>query len=90
MSYFHLILIRYYTDGRQVGQAPYYSQVSDRKEYRPIVATIIGAKGSDLMLLELARKALEKARWPASVKTGPLMFDIASNVRKTARTAEKD
>ena len=55
-----------------------------------MVATIVGVKGSDLMLLELARETLEKARWPKRVKTGPLTFDLASNVRNTAHTAEMD
>jgi hypothetical protein len=42
-------------------QTPYQSRISGRDEVRPIVSTLIGAKGSDLMLISLATAAFSKA-----------------------------
>lgn len=41
----------------------------------------MGAKGSDLMLLNLAEAALNNANWPTEVKTGREAFAIGNNVR---------
>ncbi|CAF9916091.1 MAG: hypothetical protein HETSPECPRED_002755 [Heterodermia speciosa] len=72
------------------GQNPYGSRVSGRTEYRPIGTTILGARGSDLMLINLAKAALEWACWPTEVQTGPLMFELGEGVRHTADVAEGD
>ena len=40
--------------------------------------------GSDLMLINLAKTALESVGWPAEVLTGRLMFEVGDGVRNTA------
>ncbi|KAF5255207.1 hypothetical protein FANTH_133 [Fusarium anthophilum] len=62
-------------------QMPYLSKVSGRPEMRPIASTMIGAKGSDLMLIKLATKAFKKAGWPTSTQTGRYMYTVADNAR---------
>ncbi|KAF4954898.1 hypothetical protein FGADI_5000 [Fusarium gaditjirri] len=62
-------------------QTPYQSKVSGRLERRPIASTMIGAKGSDLMLTKLAAAAFKKAEWPTSIQTGRYMYPIAQNPR---------
>ncbi|KAK7213378.1 hypothetical protein V2G26_020556 [Clonostachys chloroleuca] len=62
-------------------QMPYFSRISGRDEVRPIASTLIGAKGSDLMLIELAIAAFEKASWPTTIQTGCYMYPLASNSR---------
>ncbi|KAF5575341.1 amidase signature domain-containing protein [Fusarium pseudocircinatum] len=62
-------------------QIPYLSKISGRSEMRPIASTMIGAKGSDLMLIKLAAEAFEKAGWPTSVQTGRYMYPVADNAR---------
>ncbi|KAK4213124.1 amidase signature domain protein [Rhypophila decipiens] len=64
-----------------IGQKPYESRISGRKEYLPIVSTLMGAKGSDVLLLNLAEAALKKANWPTQVKTGREAFAIGNNAR---------
>jgi hypothetical protein len=58
--------------------------VSGNDEYLPIVAGLVGAKGSDLMLANLAKAVLEANSWPTEVKTGRHMFELADNVRNMA------
>lgn len=48
---------------------------------RPIASTMIGAKGSDLMLIKLATEAFKKAGWPTSIQTGRYMYPVADNAR---------
>ncbi|KAG4252847.1 hypothetical protein FPRO03_08296 [Fusarium proliferatum] len=62
-------------------QMPYLSKVSGRLEMRPIASTMIGAKGSDLILIKLATEALKKAGWPTSIQTGRYMYPVADNAR---------
>ncbi|VUC36601.1 unnamed protein product [Clonostachys rosea] len=62
-------------------QMPYHSRISGRDEVRPIASTLVGAKGSDLMLIKLAAAAFERASWPTTVQTGRYMYPIASNSR---------
>lgn len=40
----------------------------------------MGAKGSDVMLINLAEAALKSAKWPTEVKTGREAFTIGDNV----------
>ncbi|KAK6527768.1 hypothetical protein TWF694_004748 [Orbilia ellipsospora] len=67
-----------------IGQNSYESRVSGRLEHRPIVSSIIGAKGSDLMLINLANMALTASSWPTSVQTGRYMWKVGPNIRNTA------
>ncbi|KAF5530149.1 amidase signature domain-containing protein [Fusarium mexicanum] len=67
-------------------QMPYLSKVSRRPEMRPIASTMIGAKGSDLMLIQLAAAAFKKAEWPTSIQTGRYMYPIAQNARNVDST----
>ncbi|CVK99416.1 related to D-mandelate dehydrogenase [Fusarium mangiferae] len=67
-------------------QLPYLSKVSGRREMRPIASTMIGAKGSDLMLIKLAAAAFEKAKWPTNIQTGRYMYAIAQNARNVNST----
>ncbi|KAF5542839.1 amidase signature domain-containing protein [Fusarium phyllophilum] len=62
-------------------QMPYLSKISGRHEMRPIASTMIGAKGSDLMLIKLATEAFTKAGWPTSIRTGRYMYPVADNAR---------
>ncbi|KAF5611513.1 amidase [Fusarium subglutinans] len=62
-------------------QMSYLSKVSGRPEMRPIASTMIGAKGSDLMLIKLATEAFKKAGWPTSIQTGRYMYPVADNAR---------
>ncbi|QGI59987.1 hypothetical protein CEK27_003958 [Fusarium fujikuroi] len=62
-------------------QMPYLSKVSGRLEMRPIASTMIGAKGSDLMLIKLDTEAFKKAGWPRSIQTGRYMYPVADNAR---------
>ncbi|KAF2820532.1 hypothetical protein CC86DRAFT_387012 [Ophiobolus disseminans] len=62
-------------------QIPYESRVTGNTEYRPIATTLIGAKGSDLMFIELAKAALSQASWPTRISTGRLMYPIGDNLR---------
>lgn len=42
----------------------------------------MGAKSSDVLLINLAEAALEKVGWPTEVKTGRERFERGDNVRK--------
>ncbi|KAK4204937.1 amidase signature domain protein [Triangularia verruculosa] len=64
-----------------IGQKPYDSRISGKKEYLPIVSSLMGAKGSDVLLLNLAEAVLKRAGWPTKVKTGREMFAVGDNVR---------
>lgn len=66
------------------GQMPYQSRVSNRLEHRPIGSTLLGAKGSDLMLISLAKAAFDAASWPTTIATGRYMFPLANNVQNVA------
>jgi len=66
------------------GQMPYHSKVSGKLEHRPIGSTLVGAKGSDLMLINLAKQAFEAASWPTTINTGRYMFPLDDNTRNVA------
>ncbi|KAK0611225.1 amidase signature domain-containing protein [Immersiella caudata] len=57
-----------------VGQVEYDSRVSGRKESFPICSSIAGAHGSDLMIIDLALKALKHSKFPTKVATGRYAF----------------
>ena len=46
--------------------------------------------GSDVMLINLAKAALESVSWPTEVQTGRLMFELGDGVRNTADVVEGD
>ena len=48
--------------------------------------------GSDLLLIDLAKTALESISWPTEVQTGRLMFELGDVIRNTAdvRIVESD
>ncbi|KAJ6032422.1 hypothetical protein N7540_003154 [Penicillium herquei] len=66
----------------------YQSKISGGLEHRPIGSTILGAKGSDLMLIKLARAAFQAASWPTVINTGRYMFPLGDNVRNVAPVHE--
>ncbi|KAJ5160568.1 uncharacterized protein N7482_007572 [Penicillium canariense] len=66
------------------GQMPYHSRVSGRLEHRPIGSTILGAKGSDLVLIKLANAAFQAASWPTTIATGRYMYPLGDNIRNVA------
>ncbi|KAF4496823.1 Amidase signature domain [Fusarium agapanthi] len=70
-------------------QIPYPSKVSGRSEMRPIASNMIGAKGSDLMLIKLATEAFKKAGWPTSIQTGRYMYPVADNVRNVGSASSE-
>ncbi|KAI4091318.1 MAG: hypothetical protein LQ344_004177 [Seirophora lacunosa] len=59
-----------------VGQNSYQSRASGRTEYRPVSASLVGAKGSDLMLLTLAREAFLNAGWRTEVEIGRYTYPV--------------
>ncbi|KAH7305028.1 amidase signature domain-containing protein [Stachybotrys elegans] len=62
-------------------QMQYHSRINGRDEVRPISSTLIGAKGSDIMLIKLATAAFNKASWPTRIQTGRYMYPLANNSR---------
>ncbi|RBQ74815.1 hypothetical protein FVER14953_20298 [Fusarium verticillioides] len=42
---------------------------------------MIGAKGSNLMLIKLATEAFKKAGWPTGVQAGRYVCPVADNAR---------
>lgn len=71
-----------------VAQMPYQSGISGRQEHRPIASTLIAAKGSDLMLIRLAKAAFNAAGWPTEIDTGRYMYPVGDNLRNVARSTE--
>ncbi|KAK8059413.1 amidase signature enzyme [Apiospora saccharicola] len=61
-----------------IGSIPYESRISKRTEQLPVVGTILGAAGSDKLLVQIVRKALQNANWPTHVETGREMFKQTS------------
>ncbi|KAI4220314.1 MAG: hypothetical protein L6R36_007711, partial [Xanthoria steineri] len=59
-----------------VGQNSYESRASGRTEHRPVIGSLVGAKGSDLMLIKLAHEAFESAGWQTEVHTGRYTFSL--------------
>lgn len=53
--------------------------MSGRTEHYPVTAGLIGAPGSDLMLINLAKAALEKAGIPTEVETGRYTFKLGES-----------
>ncbi|CAM1507834.1 Fc.00g046820.m01.CDS01 [Cosmosporella sp. VM-42] len=62
-------------------QLPYESRISGRTEYRPICVSIMGAPGSDVMMIQLVAQAFEHAKWRTQVDTGRLTFPLGNNSR---------
>ncbi|KAI9642223.1 hypothetical protein NHQ30_009025 [Ciborinia camelliae] len=62
-----------------VGQKPYNSRISGLKEYMPIGSSLMGAKGSDVMLINLAEAVLKNTKWPTEVQTGRETFEVEKN-----------
>ncbi|KAI1500562.1 putative amidase [Biscogniauxia marginata] len=62
------------------GQMPFKSRISGRLEHRPVGCSIMGAKGSDLMLIQLAKEAFQKAGWPTKISTGRYMYPVGDNI----------
>ncbi|KAK0629514.1 hypothetical protein B0T17DRAFT_506054 [Bombardia bombarda] len=59
------------------------SRVSGNVEYAPIVGSLVGARGTDVMLLQTAQAALSLAGWPTTVLTGRNMFRVGDNIRNS-------
>ncbi|KAK0645729.1 amidase signature domain-containing protein [Cercophora newfieldiana] len=57
-----------------IGQYEYHSEISQTIEYAPVAVSLIGAKGSDQMLLKLAEGFLNFTGIPATVLTGKTPF----------------
>ncbi|KAJ8129848.1 hypothetical protein O1611_g3785 [Lasiodiplodia mahajangana] len=57
-----------------IGSFPYESRVTKTTEQLPVVGTIIGAAGSDAMLVDIVKRAFEKNNRPNTVSTGRIMF----------------
>ncbi|KAI9670069.1 MAG: hypothetical protein M1817_004549, partial [Caeruleum heppii] len=72
-----------------IGQKPYTSRISGNLEHRPIVGSMIAAKGSDLMLIKLAEAAFQAASWPTRVLTGRYTFELGKNVRNVEDQASR-
>jgi hypothetical protein len=73
-----------------VGQKPYQSRNSGRLEHRPIGSTIPSTKGSDLMLIKLAKSAFQAASWPTVISTGRYMYPLRDNIRNVALVSQED
>ncbi|KAG5915992.1 hypothetical protein E4U42_007852 [Claviceps africana] len=55
-------------------QFPYRSKVSHETEYHPVYAALLGASGSDTMLVKLVEATFQKARWRTRVDKGRSAF----------------
>lgn len=66
------------------GQVPFESRISGRTEYYPVIGSMVGAKGSDLMLFNLANDALGKAGWRNTVDVGRFAFKLGDGTRHVA------
>jgi hypothetical protein len=55
----------------------------------PIIGSFMGAKGSGVMLINLAEVALKSAKWPTDVKTGCEAFVIGDNIFNVLQEATK-
>ncbi|KND86695.1 Glutamyl-tRNA(Gln) amidotransferase subunit A [Tolypocladium ophioglossoides CBS 100239] len=62
-------------------QLPYESRISDREEFHPVYASVMGPKGADLRVIHLVRRAFETAQWRTRVDTGRFTFPVADNPR---------
>ncbi|CAI6236284.1 unnamed protein product [Periconia digitata] len=59
----------------------YESRVSGRSEYHPITVGLVGASGSDTMLVELTKQVLKYADRPTVLLTGRNTWEPGNNVR---------
>ncbi|KAG6019521.1 hypothetical protein E4U40_006962 [Claviceps sp. LM458 group G5] len=55
-------------------QYPYKSNISHQVEYHAIHATLIGANGSDTMLVKLLQATFEQAQWRTKLDKGRFVF----------------
>lgn len=62
--------------GFAVGQYKYFSKVSKREEVLPMTMSILGAQGSDSMLIELGRQFLKFTGKSTTVLTGPAAYPV--------------
>lgn len=62
-------------------QTPYHLRISGRDDVRSIASALVGAKGSDLMLISLAAATFGEASWPTRVRTGRYMYPVVDNAR---------
>lgn len=46
----------------------------------PIVSSFVGAKRSDVMLINMAKAVLESAGWPTEVQIGRETFEVGKNL----------
>lgn len=67
-----------------VGQVPYDSRATGRTEHHPITASLVGAEGSDLMLINLARATLAHAGWGETLLTGRYTWKLGNGTRNVA------
>ena len=56
------------------GEIPFRSEVTERTEPLPIAVSQAGPRGSDIMLMELARKVLEHGKKPTKLAVGPSIY----------------
>ncbi|KAJ9493640.1 hypothetical protein H2202_010884 [Exophiala xenobiotica] len=57
-----------------VGEITYESTVTKRNEPLPIGASVIGAPGTDLVLLDLVGKGMKAGGFPTKLKTGRFLY----------------
>ncbi|KAK3933741.1 putative amidase [Diplogelasinospora grovesii] len=57
-----------------IGQDPFHSRITQTTEQLPIVASMAGARGSDLLLFDLARAVLKRSGKPTKVEPGKYIF----------------
>ncbi|XDG10234.1 hypothetical protein ABKA04_009849 [Annulohypoxylon sp. FPYF3050] len=61
-----------------VGEYKYASRITGSTESLPMAMSIIGPRGSDAMLIELAKRLLEHTGRPTSLTTGARAFPVVS------------
>ncbi|KAL1865524.1 hypothetical protein Daus18300_007169 [Diaporthe australafricana] len=71
-------------------QLPYKSRVTEQLEYKPISASLMGARGSDLSLLRLVQEATQAAGWRTNVDTGRRAFPVGKNIRHVRDLGDDD
>ena len=61
-----------------LGEIPYFSRVTGRDEYLPVVVNIVGLPPSDFSLLRVIQDCLVSSNRPLSVSTGARLFNPES------------
>ncbi|KAI1177466.1 amidase signature enzyme [Nemania sp. FL0916] len=60
-----------------IGDVPYESKITQKIEYLPVVANVVGAPGTDFQLLRIISQVMKLSERPTSVAVGSRMFPLS-------------